>query len=43
MKEDLKTYLLKEHTPPTVKIYLRDIRIFLDYMTEEKAQTATKT
>lgn len=40
MKE-LKIYLLKEHTPQTVKIYLRDIRIFLDYMTEEKAAAAT--
>lgn len=37
----LEKYLLKDHTPPTVKIYLRDIRVYLDYMTEEKAQTAT--
>jgi integrase/recombinase XerD len=37
----LEIYLLKDHTPPTVKIYLRDIRVYLDYMTEEKAQTAT--
>jgi len=37
----LEDYLLRDHTPPTVKIYLRDIRIFLDYMTVEKAQTAT--
>jgi len=37
----LETHLLKEHTAPTTKIYLRDIRIYLDYMTEEKAATAT--
>jgi integrase/recombinase XerD len=37
----LEIYLLKDHTPPTVKIYLRDIRVYLDYMTEEKAAMAT--
>jgi integrase/recombinase XerD len=37
----LEIYLLKDHTPPTVKIYLRDIRVYLDYMTEEKATVAT--
>lgn len=37
----LEKYLLKDHTPPTVKIYLRDIRVYLDYMTEEKAAVAS--
>ena len=37
----IEAYLLKEHTPPTVKIYLRDIKVYLDYMTEEKAAVAT--
>lgn len=36
----LKDFLLKDRTEQTVKIYLRDIRVFLDYMTEEKAMTA---
>lgn len=37
----IEAYLLKEHTPPTVKIYLRDIKVYLDYMTEEKATVAS--
>ena len=41
MNKNLKEYLLETHTIPTVKIYLRDIRFFLGYMTEEKAVTAT--
>ncbi|MCH7411746.1 tyrosine-type recombinase/integrase [Belliella sp. DSM 111904] len=38
---ELKAYLLEKHTPETAKIYLRDIRIYLDYMTEERAEKAT--
>jgi integrase/recombinase XerD len=41
MLKEIKAYLLKDHTPPTTKIYLRDIRVYLDYMTEEKAAIAT--
>jgi integrase/recombinase XerD len=37
----LRDYLLKEHTEETVKIYLRDIRVFLDYLPEPKAEKAT--
>jgi hypothetical protein len=37
----LRDYLLKEHTEETVKIYLRDIRVFLDYLPEIKAEKAT--
>ncbi len=37
----LEDYLLQDHTQQTVKIYLRDIRVYLDYMTEEKAAVAT--
>jgi site-specific recombinase XerD len=39
--KEMEAYLLKEHTAPTTKIYLRDIRVYLDYMTEEKAAVAT--
>lgn len=39
--EDLKNYLSGTHTTETVKIYLRDIRLFLDYMGKEKAFAAT--
>jgi integrase/recombinase XerD len=37
----LEEYLLQDHTSQTVKIYLRDIRVYLDYVTEEKAAVAT--
>jgi hypothetical protein len=37
----LRDYLLKEHTEETVKIYLRDINVFLDYLPETKAEKAT--
>jgi len=40
MKE-FRRYLLKAHSPETVKIYLRDIRIYLNYMDQEKATRAT--
>jgi integrase/recombinase XerD len=38
--KELEKYLLERHTPETAKIYLRDIRIYLDYMTEERAKKA---
>jgi len=38
---DIKAYLLTDHTPQTTKIYLRDIRVYLDYMTVKKAEKAT--
>lgn len=41
MLKEIEAYLLKDHTPPTTKIYLRDLRVYLDYMTEEKAVIAT--
>ena len=34
-------FLLQGHTAETVKIYLRDINIYLDYQGEEKARQAT--
>jgi integrase/recombinase XerD len=37
----LRNYLLKEHTEETVKIYLRDINVFLDYLPEARAEKAT--
>ncbi|MBA9077099.1 tyrosine-type recombinase/integrase [Rufibacter quisquiliarum] len=37
----LKAYLLEQHTPATVKIYLHDIELFLLYLSEEKARAAT--
>jgi integrase/recombinase XerD len=37
----LERYLRKQHTEQTARMYLRDIRFFLDYMTEEKAIRAT--
>jgi integrase/recombinase XerD len=37
----LQDHLRKAHTEETVKIYLRDIRVYLDYVTEEKAAVAT--
>ena len=37
---NLKNYLLKKYTPATTRMYLRDIRLFLDYMGEEKAEAA---
>ena len=36
----LEHYLEQKLSPETVKLYLRDIKIFLDYQTEEKAITA---
>lgn len=38
---ELKAYLLEQHTPATVKIYLHDIELFLLYLSEEKARAAT--
>lgn len=37
----LRDYLLREHTEETVKIYLRDINVFLDYLPEDRAEKAT--
>ena len=37
---NLKNYLLKKYTPATTRMYLRDIRLFLDYMGVEKAEAA---
>lgn len=37
----LRAYLLQEHTEETIKIYLRDINVFLDYLPETKAEKAT--
>jgi site-specific recombinase XerD len=39
--KEMEAYLLKDHTCTNCKIYLRDIRVYLDYMTEEKAAVAT--
>ena len=36
----IKEYLEQKLSPETVKLYLRDIKIYLDYQTEEKAKTA---
>lgn len=40
-EEKLKAWLLENHTKETTKIYLCDIKVFLDFMTEEKALTAS--
>jgi integrase/recombinase XerD len=37
---EIKEYLEQKLSPETVKLYLRDIKIYLDYQTEEKAITA---
>jgi integrase/recombinase XerD len=37
---EIKEHLEQKLSPETVKLYLRDIRIYLDYQTEEKAKTA---
>lgn len=37
---EIKQYLEHKLSPETVKLYLRDIKIYLDYQTEEKAKTA---
>jgi integrase/recombinase XerD len=37
---EIKEYLEQKLSPETVKLYLRDIKIYLDYQTEEKAKTA---
>jgi integrase/recombinase XerD len=36
----VKEYLEQKLSPETVKLYLRDIKIYLDYQTEEQAKTA---
>jgi len=36
----LQKYLEQKLSPETVKLYLRDIKIYLDYQTEEKAMAA---
>lgn len=38
--KDLEQYLLRKYTPVTARMYTRDIRLFLDYMGEEKAEEA---
>lgn len=40
-EEKLKAWLLEKHTEETTKIYLWDIKGFLDFMTEERALTAS--
>ena len=37
---ELQEYLEQKLSPETVKLYLRDIKIYLNYQTEEKAKTA---
>jgi integrase/recombinase XerD len=39
--EDLQNYLLEKYSPPTVKIYLLDIRRYISYMGEERAMKAS--
>lgn len=41
MKQDLETYLLEKYSPHTVKVYMLDIRRYMQYMGEEKAKVAT--
>jgi integrase/recombinase XerD len=38
---ELKDYLQGQHAPSTVKIYLHDIELYLLYLSEERARSAT--
>ena len=40
-KKELSDYLLEKYSPQTVKIYLLDIRRYIGYMGEDRAENAT--